>query len=167
MNPVLKLKLLGQSIWYDNIRRALIEDGTLMDFIERREIYGVTSNPSIFKKAVAESDDYTDDLKTMSWAGLDSQSIFYRLAVKDIQDVADLFFPYYAASGGMDGFVSLEVNPDLAYDSMGTVDEAVLLWQEVNRPNLMVKIPATEVGLPAITEVIAAGINVNVTLIFC
>ena len=166
MNPVLKLQLLGQSIWYDNIRRALIEDGTLMDYIERREIYGVTSNPSIFRKAVADSSDYAADIQTMSWAGLESQAIFYRLAIKDIQDVADLFFPYYAASGGRDGFVSLEVNPNLAYDTTGTVDEAVLLWQKVNRPNLMVKIPATEAGLPAITEVIAAGINVNVTLIF-
>jgi len=166
MNAVLKLQLLGQSIWYDNIRRALIEDGTLMDYIERREILGVTSNPSIFKKAVAESDDYKSDIQTMSWAGLDSKSIFYRLAIKDIQDVADLLYPYYSASGGRDGLVSLEVNPDLADDTAGTVDEAIWLWQEVNRPNLMVKIPATEAGLPAITEVIAAGINVNVTLIF-
>jgi len=166
MNAVLKLQLLGQSVWYDNIRRALIEDGTLMDYIERREILGVTSNPSIFKKAVAESDDYKSDIQTMSWAGLDSKSIFYRLAIKDIQDVADLFYPYYSASGGRDGLVSLEVNPDLADDTAGTVDEAIWLWQEVNRPNLMVKIPATEAGLPAITEVIAAGINVNVTLIF-
>ncbi len=166
MNAVLKLQLLGQSVWYDNIRRVLIEDGTMMDHIERREILGVTSNPSIFKKAVAESDDYRADIQTMSWAGLDSKSIFYRLAIKDIQDVADLFYPYYSASGGRDGFVSLEVNPDLADDTAGTVDEAIWLWQEVNRPNLMVKIPATEAGLPAITEVIAAGINVNVTLIF-
>lgn len=166
MNAVLKLQLLGQSVWYDNIRRSLIEDGTLMGRIERREIFGVTSNPSIFKKAVAESDDYRADLQTMSWAGLDSKSIFYRLAIKDIQDVADLFYPYYSATGGRDGFVSLEVNPDLAYDTPSTIDEAIWLWQEVNRPNLMVKIPATEAGLPAITDVIAAGINVNVTLIF-
>ena len=166
MNPVLKLQLLGQSLWYDNIRRVLIEDGTLMDHIERREVFGVTSNPSIFKKAIAESDDYRADMQSMSWAGLESKSIFYRLAIKDIQDVADLFFPYYSATGGRDGFVSMEVNPDLANDAPGTVDEAIWLWQEVNRPNLMIKIPATEAGLPAITEVIAAGINVNVTLIF-
>ncbi len=166
MSSVVRLHLLGQSVWYDNIQRALIQDGTLMDRIERREILGVTSNPSIFQKAVAESDDYAGDLKTMAWAGLDSQSIFYRLAIKDIQDTADLFFPYYEASGGADGFVSLEVNPDLAYDTAGTIDEALWLWHEVNRPNLMVKIPATEAGLPAITESIASGINVNVTLIF-
>jgi len=166
MSSVAKLHLLGQSIWYDNIRRALIEDGTLMDRIERREIYGVTSNPSIFQKAIAESDDYASNLKTMAWAGLDAESIFYRLAIKDIQDAADLFYAYYEATGGADGFVSLEVNPDLAYDAPGTIDEALWLWQEVDRPNLMVKIPATEAGLPAITECIAAGINVNVTLIF-
>lgn len=166
MSSIIKLHLLGQSIWYDNINRALIQDGTLMDRIERREIYGVTSNPSIFKKAIAESDDYASDLKTMVWAGMDAKSIFYRLAIKDIQDAADLFYPYYEATGGEDGFVSLEVNPDLAYDTPGTIDEALWLWQEVGRPNLMVKIPATESGLPAITECIAAGINVNVTLIF-
>jgi len=166
MNTAVKLHLLGQSVWYDNIRRSLIEDGTLMDRIERREIYGVTSNPSIFRKAIAESDDYDADLQTMSWAGLETKDIFYRLAIKDIQDVADLFRPYYDASGGADGFVSLEVDPTLAYDTGGTIDEALWLWQEVNRPNLMVKIPATEAGLPAITETIAAGVNVNVTLIF-
>jgi transaldolase / glucose-6-phosphate isomerase len=166
MSSIIKLHLLGQSIWYDNIRRSLIQDGTLMDRIERREICGVTSNPSIFQKAIAESDDYTSDLKTMAWAGLDSKSIFYRLAIKDIQNAADLFYPYYEATGGADGFVSLEVNPDLAYDTPATIDEAMWLWQEVNRPNLMVKIPATEAGLPAITDCIAAGININVTLIF-
>jgi len=166
MSSVIKLHLLGQSVWYDNIRRALIQNGTLMDRIERREIYGVTSNPSIFRKAVVESEDYAADLRTMAWAGLDAQDIFYRSVIRDIQDVADLFYPYYEATSGADGFVSLEVNPDLAYDTHGTIDEAMWLWQEVNRPNLMVKIPATEAGLPAITESIAAGINVNVTLIF-
>lgn len=166
MNAAVKLQLLGQSIWYDNIRRSLIEDGMMLDWIERREIYGVTSNPSIFSKAIAESDDYDADLQTMSWAWLDPKEIFYRLAIKDIQAVADLFRPYYEASQGADGFVSLEVNPNLAYDTEGTVEEALWLWQEVARPNLMVKIPATEAGLPAITRVIAAGVNVNVTLIF-
>ena len=166
MNTAVKVQLLGQSIWYDNIRRSLIEDGMMLDWIERREIYGVTSNPSIFSKAIAESDDYDADLQTMSWAGLDPKEIFYRLAIKDIQAVADLFRPYYEASQGADGFVSLEVNPNLAYDTEGTVEEALWLWQKVARPNLMVKIPATEAGLPAITEVIAAGVNVNVTLIF-
>ncbi len=166
MSSAIKLKLLGQSIWYDNVRRGLIEDGTLKEMIERREIYGVTSNPSIFQKAIAQSTDYDDDLQTMSWAGMDVKEMFYRLAIQDIQDVADLFRPYYDASGGADGFVSLEVNPNLAHDTQGTIEEVKHLWQEVDRPNLMVKIPATKAGLPAITESIAAGVNVNVTLIF-
>ena len=111
MNQAVKLNVLGQSIWYDNIRRALIEDGSLMGRIERREIYGVTSNPSIFRNAIADSDDYAADLQTLSWAGLDAKSIFYHLAIKDIQDVADLFGLYYEATEGADGYVSLEVNP--------------------------------------------------------
>jgi transaldolase / glucose-6-phosphate isomerase len=166
MSSAIELKLLGQSIWYDNVRRGLIKDGTLKRMIERREIYGVTSNPSIFEKAIAQSDDYKDDLQTMSWAGLDAKAMFYRLAIQDIQDVADLFRPYFDASGGADGFVSLEVNPNLAHETQATIEEARHLWQQVDRPNLMVKIPATLAGLPAITESIAAGINVNVTLIF-
>jgi len=166
MSGVVQLKLLGQSIWYDNVRRGMIKDSTLKGLIERREIYGVTSNPSIFTKAITQSDDYDDDLQTMSWAGMNAKDIFYKLAIQDIQDVADLFHPYYEASGGADGFVSLEVNPNLAHDTQGTIEEVKHLWKEVNRPNLMVKIPATEAGLPAITKSIAAGVNVNVTLIF-
>ena len=166
MNQAVKLNVLGQSLWYDNIRRSLIKDGSLMDRIERREIYGVTSNPSIFRNAIAESDDYDADLQTMAWAGLNAKEIFYNLAIKDVQDVADLFLPLYVATEGADGYVSLEVNPDLAKDTDGTVEEALWLWEQVARPNLMVKIPATKAGLTAITEVIAAGVNVNVTLIF-
>ncbi len=146
MNAPIALKLLGQSIWYDNIRRSLLEDGTLMDMIERREIYGVTSNPSIFQKAISGSDDYDADLQTMSWAGLSARDMFYKLAVKDVQDACDLFRPYYDATDGSDGYVSLEVNPNLAHDTQGTIDEALWIWGEVDRPNLMVKIPATAGG---------------------
>ena len=166
MSSVVKLRLLGQSIWYDNLQRSLILDGTLKRRIERREILGVTSNPSIFEKAITSSRDYHADLQTMSWAGLSPEEMFYRLAIKDIQNLADLFMPYYESTGGKDGFVSLEVNPKLAYDTEATIDEAKWLWQAVGRPNLLVKIPATKEGLPAITEAIAAGVNVNVTLIF-
>ena len=166
MSRVIQLNLLGQSIWYDNLKRSLIKDGTLAGMVERREILGLTSNPSIFEKAIKSDTDYDADLQLMSWAGLTAEEIFYRLAIQDIQDAADLFRPYYEASNGTDGFVSLEVNPKLADDTQGTIDEAKWLWQEVNRPNLMVKIPATKAGLPAITESIAAGVNVNVTLIF-
>lgn len=166
MSSVIQLNLLGQSIWYDNLKRSLITDGTLKGMIERREILGLTSNPSIFENAIKSDDDYSADLQMMSWAGLSAEAIFYQLAIKDIQDAADLFGPYYDASNGADGFVSLEVNPNLADDTQDTINEAQWLWAQVNRPNLMVKIPATKAGLPAITEVIAAGINVNVTLIF-
>ena len=166
MSNVIKLQLLGQSIWYDNLKRSLIQDGTIQGMIERREILGMTSNPSIFEKAIKSDMDYAADLQVMAWAGLSSEEIFYRLAIRDIQDAADLFRPYYDSSGGRDGFVSLEVNPKLANDTQGTVDEAKWLWGEVDRPNLMVKIPATKAGLPAITEAIAAGVNINVTLIF-
>jgi transaldolase / glucose-6-phosphate isomerase len=166
MSHVIKLQLLGQSIWYDNLKRSLIQDGTIQGMIERREILGMTSNPSIFEKAITSDTDYAADLQVMAWAGLSSEEIFYRLAIRDIQDAADLFRPYYEGCNGCDGFVSLEVNPKLADDTQGTIDEAKWLWAEVNRPNLMVKIPATKAGLPAITEAVAAGINVNVTLIF-
>ncbi len=166
MTSITKLHLCGQSIWYDNIRRKLIKDGTLAGMIGRREIFGVTSNPSIFQKAISSSQDYDDDLQTMSLAGLASEDIFYRLAIKDIQDVAGLFRRLYDSTGGQDGFVSLEVNPKLAHQTEATIEEAKWLWQVVDRPNLMIKIPATKEGLPAITEAIALGINVNVTLIF-
>jgi len=153
-------------MWYDNLKRSLIRDGTLKGMIERREILGLTSNPSIFEKAIKSDDDYDADLQKMAWAGLTSEEIFYRLAIKDIQDAADYFRPYYEASHGADGYVSLEVNPKLAHDTQQTIEEACWLWSQVDRPNLMVKIPATRAGIPAITEVIAAGVNVNVTLIF-
>ena len=166
MSAAEKLNILGQSVCYDNIRRSLIVDGTLMNMIERRDILDLTSNPSIFMKAIANSDDYDADLQTMAWAGLDPLSIFFHLAIKDVQDVTDLFSPVYEATGGADGFVSLEVNPHLAHDTEGTLKEALWLWETVNRPNLLVKIPGTKEGLPAITEAIAAGININVTLIF-
>jgi transaldolase / glucose-6-phosphate isomerase len=166
MSTIIQLKLLGQSIWYDNLKRSLLLDGTIQGMIERREIFGITSNPSIFEKAIQSDDDYAADLQMLSWAGLSSEELFYRLAIKDIQNTADLFRPYYDASDGADGFVSLEVNPKLANDTQATIDEAKWLWAEVNRPNLMVKIPATKEGLPAITEAIAAGVNVNITLIF-
>ncbi len=166
MSSVTQLKLLGQSIWYDNITRSLIEDGSFRKMIERREIFGVTSNPSIFESAIKTTQNYHGVMQTMSWVGLSAKEMFYRVAIEDIRNVADLFRPYYDATNGSDGYVSLEVNPDLADDTENTIAEAKWLWKEVNRPNLMIKIPATKAGLPAITEVIAAGINVNVTLIF-
>jgi len=166
MNAIKKLYELGQSIWYDNIQRGLLESGELADMIQRGDIYGVTSNPSIFQNAIARTNDYDAALKSMAWAGWSSIDIFYQLAVEDIQAAADLFTPLYQQTHGGDGYVSLEVSPYLANDTQGTIEEVRRLWQRVDRPNLMVKIPATMAGIPAIRAAIAEGINVNVTLIF-
>ena len=165
-NPITELTKLGQSIWYDNIQRKLLENGELAAMIVRGEIRGVTSNPSIFQNAIAKSNDYDDALIPLAKAGKDAESIFWELAIKDIQDACDIFTPLYKESEGLDGYVSLEVSPYLANDSEGTIQQAAELWKRVNRPNLMIKIPATKAGLPAIRKSIAAGINVNVTLIF-
>ncbi len=166
MNNSQKAYELGQSMWYDNIQRKLLENGEMAGMIERGEIYGVTSNPSIFHNAIANSDDYDDQLLPMAARGEEALQIYEALAVADIQSAADLFSGLYRSTNGGDGYVSLEVNPDLARDTDATISEAARLWQLVDRPNLMVKIPATKEGLPAITRSIAAGINVNVTLIF-
>jgi transaldolase/glucose-6-phosphate isomerase len=167
-----KLTELGQSLWYDNIERRLLakspqgEDGELEVMIRRGLIRGVTSNPSIFHKAIANSNDYDGALTPLAWAGWDPEKIFWQLAVEDIQEACDLFLPLYNETGGSDGFVSIEVNPYLAHETDKTVLQAKRLWARVNRPNLMIKIPATPEGIPAIRKTIAAGINVNVTLIF-
>jgi transaldolase len=166
MNPILELHALGQSIWYDNIQRKLLENGELAAMIECGEIRGVTSNPSIFQNAIANSDDYNDVLKPLLTKGWDAEAVFWELAIKDIQDACDLFTPLYKETEGRDGYVSLEVSPNLANDAVGTTAQAKELWERVDRPNLMIKIPATKAGLTAIHQTIAAGINVNVTLIF-
>ncbi len=167
MNEIVKqITLLGQSIWYDNIERKLLNDGTLAGMIQRGEIRGITSNPSIFNNAISNSEDYSPDIRSLLARGLGTEAIYERLAINDIQQAADLFSDLYAGSGGEDGYVSLEVSPELAHDTENTIADAHKIWNAVDRPNLMVKIPATLAGLPAITEVIAAGINVNVTLIF-
>ncbi|MFN2233813.1 MAG: transaldolase [Anaerolineales bacterium] len=166
MNSIDKLHELGQSIWYDNIERRLLKNGELAAMINRGEIRGVTSNPSIFNKAIANSDDYDDALIPLAERGYTKNEIYESLAVDDIQATCDLFRPLYDRTNGADGFVSFEVNPYLANDSVGTVREAARLWNWVNRPNLMIKIPATTEGLPAIEKSIASGININVTLIF-
>ncbi len=166
MNPIPKLTSLGQSLWYDNIERRLLENGELAAMVQRGDIRGLTSNPSIFHKAIANSTDYDSALVPMAWAGYDAVRIFERLAIEDIRAAADLLRPLYDETDGADGYVSLEVSPTLAYDTEGTLADARRLWKLVNRPNLMIKIPATKAGLPAISQAIAEGINVNVTLIF-
>lgn len=166
MNKIAKIDSLGQSLWYDNIQRSLLKDGSMERMILEGRIKGVTSNPSIFQKAIAKSKDYDLTLKPMAWSGLSAESIFWRLAVEDIQNAADLFLPVYERTKKKDGYVSLEVNPLYANDTDATIQEAKKLWNLVDRPNLMIKIPATVEGLPAITQCIADGININVTLIF-
>lgn len=166
MGAIQKLHDLGQSIWYDNIQRLLLENGELAAMIERGEIRGVTSNPTIFKKAIANSDDYTEEIAALSAQGLGREEIYEALAIADIQAATDLFRPLYEESNSEDGYVSLEVSPYLARDTAATLAEAKRLWKAVDRPNLMIKIPGTKEGLPAVTQAIAAGLNVNVTLIF-
>ncbi|MFN8381597.1 MAG: bifunctional transaldolase/phosoglucose isomerase [Anaerolineales bacterium] len=161
-----KLTALGQSLWYDNIQRKLLESGELKAMIERGDIRGVTSNPTIFQNAIAKTNDYDAALISLAWAGWDAEKIFWQLAIEDIQQACDLFRPLYNETKGGDGYVSLEVSPYLANDTEGTIKQAKELWDRVNRPNLMVKIPATKEGIPAIRASIAAGININVTLIF-
>jgi len=166
MNSTLKLLELGQSIWYDNIQRSILKNGEFSGMIDRGEIRGVTSNPSIFMNAITKSSDYDASLALLAKSGLSAEEIFYQLAIEDIQEAADFFSELYKHTNGGDGYVSLEVNPYFANDTENTLAEAKLLWKRVARPNLMIKIPATKAGIPAITEAIAAGINVNVTLIF-
>lgn len=165
-DSIKKLTALGQSLWYDNIQRKLLVNGELNAMIQRGDIRGVTSNPTIFQNAIAKTDDYDAALTPLAWAGWDAEKIFWQLAVEDIQEACDLFRPLYDQTKGGDGYVSLEVSPLLARDTEGTIRQAQELWSRVNRPNLMVKIPATKEGVPAIRTSIAAGINVNVTLIF-
>ena len=166
MNPIEKLTSLGQSLWLDNIQRKQLENGELKAMIERGDIRGMTSNPSIFNNAIAKSKDYDAALTSLAWAGWDAEKIFWQLAIEDIRAACDLFAPLYEETNGGDGFVSIEVSPDIAHDTEATVAQVEQLWARVRRPNLMVKIPATKAGIPAIRKAISVGINVNVTLIF-
>jgi transaldolase/glucose-6-phosphate isomerase len=164
--PIQKLTALGQSIWYDNIQRRLLINGEMAAMIARGDIRGMTSNPSIFHNAIAKTADYDSALVPLAWSGWEADAIFWQLAIEDIRDACDLFAALYRDSDGADGYVSLEVSPTLAHNTAGTLAQAKKLWEDVARPNLMVKIPATLEGLPAIRDAIAAGININVTLIF-
>ncbi len=161
-----QLYQLGQAIWYDNIQRKLINSGALKQMINEGAIYGVTSNPSIFNQAISKTSDYDAEISNLAWAGLDATRIFWNLAVSDIQRAADLFLPLYEETKKRDGYVSLEVDPVLARNALGTLKAAMKLWQRVDRPNLMIKIPATIQGLVAIRRLISYGVNINVTLIF-
>lgn len=166
MNTIEKLTQLGQSLWMDNIQRSWLENGELKAMIERGDIRGMTSNPTIFNNAIAKSNDYDSALVPLAWAGWNAEKIFWQLAIEDIRAACDLFHPLYEESNGGDGYVSIEVSPDRAHVTEATIAQVEQLWARVRRPNLMVKIPATKAGVPAIRKAISVGINVNVTLIF-
>ncbi|MDA1278955.1 MAG: transaldolase [Chloroflexi bacterium] len=165
MNNIQKALKNGQSIWLDSISRDMLRSGGLQEFVDLG-VTGVTSNPSIFDKAIADSDIYDESILEYAEGGADPQSIFERLAVDDIRDAADVLRPVYDGAGRRDGFVSIEVSPTLADDTDGTVNEAHRLWDAIDRPNVMIKVPGTAAGLPAIKALISEGINVNVTLLF-
>jgi transaldolase len=165
-NPLKKLAELGQSVWYDYIRRDLYEGGELRRLIEEDGLSGMTSNPTIFQKAIAETDLYDDSIRRLSGRGLSGPALFEALEVEDVRAAADVFRPVFDRTGGDDGFVSIEVNPALSHDTEGTVAEARRLWRACDRPNVMVKIPGTTEGIPAIRAALAEGININITLLF-
>ena len=165
-NPLKKLETLGQSIWLDYIRRDLITNGELLKLIENDGLRGMTSNPAIFEKAIAESNIYDTDIRKMASEKKDINTIYEAISQQDVQKAADVFLPLYEKNKGEDGYVSLEVNPHLANETKGTIEEGRRLWTALNRPNVLIKVPATVEGLPAIRQLISEGINVNVTLLF-
>jgi transaldolase/transaldolase/glucose-6-phosphate isomerase len=165
-NPLHDLHGHGQSVWLDYIRREILENGELQAMIARYDLRGVTSNPTIFEEAIGKSDDYDAAFQELAAEGSDADKAYERVAVQDIQRACDLFRPIYEAAGGHDGFVSLEVSPELAHSGRGTLEEARRLWEAVSRPNLMVKVPGTAGSVPAFEQLTAEGINVNVTLLF-
>ena len=164
--PLWQLTEVGQSVWLDYIRRGILDDGELERMIREDGVRGVTSNPAIFEQAIVQSDDYDEALDRLAAEGAKTITVYEALAIEDIQRAADLFREIYDASEKHDGFVSLEVSPELAHDTDGSLAEARRLWAAVNRPNVMIKIPGTPEGLPAIEELLYGGINVNVTLLF-
>ena len=166
MNPLNKIQEQGQSIWLDLLDREIMNSGKLLDLIDHDDLRGLTSNPSIFEKAISGSSDYDADIIELSKTEDSNPAIFFDLAIADIQKAADLFKPVYEKTQGKDGFVSLEVSPYLARDTDATIEQARTLWKKVNRKNVMIKIPGTKEGLIAIRECLREGININVTLLF-
>ena len=167
-NPLLELEKFGQSVWIDNISRGMLKKGELKNLVQNDGISGVTSNPSIFQKAIGKGNDYDEQLRELLSAdsGMTASELFEKLAIKDIQNGTDVLAGVNEKTKGNDGYVSLEVSPDLAYDTNATIEEARKLFKSVNRKNVMIKIPATQEGIPAIRQMISEGANINVTLIF-
>jgi transaldolase len=165
-NPLLQLKAQGQSVWYDTVDRAQLDNGLFKRLVDEDGIVGVTSNPTIFQKSISQGDAYDEQITQLVREGKSTSEIYEALAIRDIRTVADMMFPIYERANRQDGFVSLEVSPDLAHDTEATLAEARRYWKMVDRPNLMIKIPATPEGLPAVRQTLAEGININITLIF-
>ena len=165
-NPATQLINFGQSVWYDNISREILNNGELKSYIENWGVRGLTSNPTIFDNAISSTDQYDISLKQLSPSDKTPEAAFEALAVEDIADAADLLLPIYEQSNGADGFVSIEVSPKLARDTAGSVEEGRRLFSKLSRPNVMIKIPGTAEGIPAIKTLLEEGINVNVTLLF-
>ncbi len=165
-NPLLELQKYGQSVWLDYIRRYLITSGDLQGLIDHDGLRGITSNPSIFEKAIAGSTDYAGFLEQLHAQGLSTEDIYERIAIRDIQDAADILLPVYKSTNRRDGYVSLEVSPTLARDTQGTIEEARRLWKAVGRPNIMIKVPGTLEGAPAVRQLTSESININITLLF-
>jgi transaldolase len=165
-NALLGLQQFGQSVWLDYIRRNIILNGDLQKMIDQDGLRGITSNPSIFEKAIAGSDDYTDLLTQLGKQGVPTGQIYERIAIRDIQDAADKLLPVYKSTNRRDGYVSLEVAPTLARDTEGTIEEARRLWKTVNRPNLMIKVPGSPEGVEPVRRLISEGLNINITLLF-
>jgi transaldolase/glucose-6-phosphate isomerase len=166
MNPLQQLAQVGQSVWYDQMHRSLVTKGRFKQLIEEDDLRGVTSNPTIFQKAIGESGEYDDALEALAAKGKTRDEIYLALVLEDISRAADVFAPVFERTRGGDGFISLEVSPQLANDTRGTIDQALELFKALGRRNVMIKIPATPEGIPAIEEAIAAGLNINITLIF-
>ncbi|HET7839558.1 MAG TPA: transaldolase [Rectinemataceae bacterium] len=165
-NPLKELGRLGQSVWLDYISRELISGGGLRRLIDEDGLCGMTSNPAIFEKAINGSSVYEADIRALAQRGKDVQAIYEELALGDVRAAAEVFAPVHHSSGGLDGYVSLEVDPRLAHDAAGTIAEGRRLWAALDRPNVFVKVPATKEGIAAIRALIAEGININVTLLF-
>jgi transaldolase len=166
VKPTEALHDLGQSLWIDDITRDMLDSGTLKKYIDDFSVTGLTSNPTIFDNAVSKSDSYDPEIKRLSKAGYMGEALFFELALQDLSRAADLFLPVHERTATVDGFVSLEVSPLLAYDTEATVGEAKRLFARAHKPNLFIKIPGTKEGLPAIEEAIFSGVSVNVTLLF-
>jgi transaldolase len=166
VNPLTKIADFGQSVWYDNISRSLVHGGELQRLINEDGVVGQTSNPNFFKEAIVGKDDYDDQIRELSQQGKSGDEIYEALTTDDVRGACDLFAPVYQRTNAHDGYVSIEVSPTLAHDTRRTVEEARRLWKLVDRPNVMIKIPAAPEGIPAITQALSEGINVNVTLVF-